>query len=62
MVNDQSVIVNNNTGEMYQVDAGYQHHWVSEEGVHLATNDALYHPGTDQLLNQSSWSNFEIMR
>lgn len=62
MIHEQSVIGNSNTGEMYQVDAGYKHHWVSSNGVHLATDNTLYDPRTDQLLNQTDWSSFEVVR
>ena len=62
MLSEQSLITNRSTGELYEVDAGYGHHWVSSDGLHLATENSLYDPRTDSQMNQAEWSKFEVMR
>ncbi|MFK7975169.1 MAG: hypothetical protein AB8C02_03490 [Halioglobus sp.] len=62
MIAERSVIGNPETGELYKVDAGANNHWVSTDGLHLPTDNALYDPRTDPLLNNKEWMPFELVR
>ena len=60
--NETSLIANHNTGEHYEVDGNYNHHWVNSNGVYIATDNALFDPRADEQLKIFEWSQFQKER
>lgn len=58
-IGERTVILNNNTGERYNVQAGSKYYWVNSEGKYFGTDNSLYDPRTDKRLNDSEWVPFK---
>ncbi len=58
-IGDRTIILNNNTGESYNVQAGSKYYWVNSEGKYFGTDNPLYDPRTDNKLNNTEWVPFE---
>ncbi len=57
-IGGSSVIINQDSGERYQVDGNHKYNWVNNNGVHVGTENALFDPRTDEQLKMFDWSQF----
>lgn len=57
--NETTLIANQNTGERYEVEGNNNYHWVNSNGVHIATDNSLFDPRTDEQLKMFDWSQFQ---
>ena len=59
-IRNTTIISNHNTGEHYTVPAGSKYYWVNNNGRHFGTNNPNYDPRTDNRINQTEWSQFQV--
>jgi len=57
--NETTLIANHDTGEHYEVQGNQNYHWVNSNGVHIATDNSLFDPRTDEQLKMFDWSQFQ---
>jgi hypothetical protein len=61
-INQTTMIGNHETRERYDVPAGSNFYWVSEDGFYIGTDNALLDPNTDQRMNDKQWTKFAVER
>lgn len=60
MIGERSTISSMATGEQYNVQAGSKYYWVNNNGEYFGTDNSFYDPRTDNRVNNTEWSQFEI--
>lgn len=61
-INETTLIGNHETGEQYSVPSGSNFYWVSNDGVYIGTDNALFNPNIDNRTNDKEWTKFAVER
>jgi len=59
-ITSTAVIGNHETGEHYNVEAGNNHYWVSNDGLYIGTDNSLFDPRIDNRTNNKEWTKFAV--
>ena len=59
-INETTMIGNHETGEHYNVPMGSNYYWVSNDGMYIGTDNALFNPNTERGVNEKNWTKFAV--
>lgn len=59
-INETTLIGNHETGEHYDVPAGSNYYWVSDDGVYIGTDNPLFNPNVESGVNDKEWTKFAV--
>lgn len=61
-IGEAALIGNHETGEHYRVPAGSRFYWVSNDGLYIGTDNALFDPNISRQTNDKDWTKFAVER
>jgi len=54
-ITERTKVVNPSSGQLYKVEAGYNHYWMNSDGKYISTDKQDYDPNLDETINNQKW-------